>query len=306
LRALILFTILSTAALNLAYGAYENVKTYKDHISHLKYAEVDNKKIAYIDEGNGEAIVLMHGIPTNSWMFRKMIPDLVKSGYRVIAPDLLGMGQSEKVRDKKEILVPAQAKIIMSLISDNLGLTSWKHLVHDFGGPVTFEMMEDARFNASEFIFLNTPLFKDGFKPGLNIGTKAVMGIVTSKPLRKLFYKNAIKAMVTDKKSMTSDDLNGYLNPLMNGASYTYKCLYFTANKIQDEFIRYQKNVKSLSNIPVKVIWGENDKFLSSSKQVGQLQELLELSSDDITILKNKKHLITEEMPSEIIEIILK
>jgi pimeloyl-ACP methyl ester carboxylesterase len=132
------------------------------------------------------------------------------------------------------------------------------------------------------------------------------MGIITSKPLRKLFYTNAIKSMVTDKKMMSKTDISGYLSPLMNGASYTYKCLYFSANRIQKEFTRYQQNVSTLVNIPVKVIWGENDKFLSSTKQVGQLQELLNLSSDDITILKNKKHLITEENPSEIIEIILK
>ena len=66
-------------------------ETYDDHLGMMKYAEVQGRKLAYIDEGTGKPIVLMHGIPTSSWMYRKVIPKLVEAGYRVIAPDLMGM-----------------------------------------------------------------------------------------------------------------------------------------------------------------------------------------------------------------------
>ena len=61
-----------------------------------KFAHVNGKQIAYVEEGSGDPIVLIHGNPTSSFLWRNVIPELVKSG-RVIAPDLIGQGDSEKL-----------------------------------------------------------------------------------------------------------------------------------------------------------------------------------------------------------------
>jgi len=62
------------------------------------YIEIDEIRIHYIDEGlhDAEVILLMHGEPSWSFLYRKMIPILVKAGYRVLAPDLVGFGKSDK------------------------------------------------------------------------------------------------------------------------------------------------------------------------------------------------------------------
>ena len=62
------------------------------------YVEVDGLRIHYVDEGPPDAppIVLMHGEPTWSYLYRKMIPPLVAAGHRVLAPDLVGFGRSDK------------------------------------------------------------------------------------------------------------------------------------------------------------------------------------------------------------------
>ena len=62
------------------------------------YVDLDGLRIAYIDEGPRDAapILLMHGEPTWSYLYRKMIPGLVAAGHRVIAPDLVGFGRSDK------------------------------------------------------------------------------------------------------------------------------------------------------------------------------------------------------------------
>ncbi len=60
------------------------------------FQEVDGKRIAYVDQGEGDPIVLLHGNPTSSYLWRNVIPELVGSG-RVIAPDLIGQGDSEKL-----------------------------------------------------------------------------------------------------------------------------------------------------------------------------------------------------------------
>jgi haloalkane dehalogenase len=66
-----------------------------------KYLEIDGLRQAYVDEGpaDGEVILLLHGQPSWSYLYRTMIPTLVDSGYRVIAMDHLGMGRSDKPVD---------------------------------------------------------------------------------------------------------------------------------------------------------------------------------------------------------------
>jgi haloalkane dehalogenase len=61
-----------------------------------KFATVDGKQIAYVEAGQGDPIVLLHGNPTSSFLWRNVIPELENSG-RVIAPDLIGQGDSEKL-----------------------------------------------------------------------------------------------------------------------------------------------------------------------------------------------------------------
>ncbi len=66
-----------------------------------KYVEIDGLRQAYVDEGptDGEPVLLLHGQPSWSYLYRKMIPVLVESGHRVIAMDHLGMGRSDKPID---------------------------------------------------------------------------------------------------------------------------------------------------------------------------------------------------------------
>jgi haloalkane dehalogenase len=68
-----------------------------------RYAEVpagdgDNLRVHYVDEGpaDGTVVLLMHGEPSWSFLYRKMIPPLVAGGFRCIAPDLVGFGRSDK------------------------------------------------------------------------------------------------------------------------------------------------------------------------------------------------------------------
>lgn len=68
------------------------------------YVELDGLRISYIDEGPRDAapVLLMHGEPTWSYLYRKMIPGLVADGHRVIAPDLIGFGRSDKPSKKSD------------------------------------------------------------------------------------------------------------------------------------------------------------------------------------------------------------
>ena len=66
-----------------------------------RYVELDGLRQAYVDEGSmgGPVVLLLHGQPTWSYLYRKMIPPLVEAGFRVIAMDHLGLGRSDKPTD---------------------------------------------------------------------------------------------------------------------------------------------------------------------------------------------------------------
>ena len=90
----------------------------------------------YIDEGPPDApvMLLLHGMPTWSYLYRSMIPDLVAAGYRCIAPDHMGFGRSDKPTDIHWYTIARHTEILSALIVD-LGLTQITLVCQDWGGP---------------------------------------------------------------------------------------------------------------------------------------------------------------------------
>jgi pimeloyl-ACP methyl ester carboxylesterase len=90
--------------------------TIEEHRQYQKSFSSSDGVLKYIDEGKGDVILLLHGIPTSSWLYRKMIADLVMKGHRVIAPDMLGFGNSDR-SDGYEIYASAAPDKITAIIN---------------------------------------------------------------------------------------------------------------------------------------------------------------------------------------------
>jgi len=105
-----------------------------------KFASVKGKQIAYVEEGSGDPIVLLHGNPTSSFLWRNVIPELVESG-RVIVPDLIGQGDSEKLPanegPERYTLEVAYSYVdgLLESIGANQNVTL---VIHDWGTGVGF------------------------------------------------------------------------------------------------------------------------------------------------------------------------
>lgn len=105
-----------------------------------KFKTILGKKMAYIDEGEGEAIVFLHGNPTSSYLWRNIIPYLEGKG-RIIAPDLIGMGDSEKLDNSgpDRYTYVEQREYLFALL-DALDLGNAVTLViHDWGSALGFD-----------------------------------------------------------------------------------------------------------------------------------------------------------------------
>lgn len=105
-----------------------------------RVAEVLGHRMAYVEEGTGAPIVLLHGNPTSSYLWRRVIPHLTDHG-RVIAPDLIGMGDSDKLDgtgDDRYRFV--EHRRYLDALLDHLGVTEDVTLVvHDWGSGLGFD-----------------------------------------------------------------------------------------------------------------------------------------------------------------------
>jgi haloalkane dehalogenase len=136
-----------------------------------KYVKVQGAKIHYIDEGEGDPILFLHGNPTSSYLWRNIIPHLTKQG-RCIAPDLIGMGKSDKP-DLAYRFVD-HSRYVEGFI-EALGLKSITLVIHDWGSALGFHYAMRHESNVKGIAFMEAivkPVRWDGFPTDFKIGFK--------------------------------------------------------------------------------------------------------------------------------------
>lgn len=118
--------------------------------------DVPDGRIHYVDEGTGPAVVLVHGTPTWSYLYRHLIRALSDS-YRVVVPDHLGFGRSGKPREAD--YRPAGHAANLARLLDHLRLEDIVMGVHDFGGPIGLSYAVERPGNVRGLILFNTWLW---------------------------------------------------------------------------------------------------------------------------------------------------
>jgi haloalkane dehalogenase len=130
------------------------------------YLDVDGVRIHYLDEGprNARPVVLFHGEPTWSFLYRKVIPALTAAGYRSIAPDYPGFGKSDKPVDTAYYTYDRHIGVMESMLA-SLGVGSATAVVQDWGGPIGIRLAVEHPEWFDRMSILNTGLFS-GREPG--------------------------------------------------------------------------------------------------------------------------------------------
>lgn len=276
--------------------------TYKQFTQIQHFFESEDGKIAYIDKGKGPVIVLLHGVPTSSWLYRKMIDSIVEAGYRIIAPDMLGFGNSDSPAGYDLYHPNEHAKRLLALM-DHLNVPLWTQVFHDAGGLWTWELMKVAPERIDNLIVLNTIIYPSGFQPPIRFKrgffAKLAMslysnGITTDKMLTALFNDGLME------NNMTKVSYEGYKKPLLRGQTNAmYNFFSSTCNNLPD----YSETIKQIEK-PTLLIWGKYDKFLVIEEMREQVIKDLKIEPKNVHMLE-AKHFIQEEKPEAINELIL-
>ncbi len=162
LLALVAFTT-APQAVEIGPGV---LRTPDDRFTGLKeipfdphYVEIDGMRIHYVDEGprEGETILMIHGEPTWSYLFRKMIPILVDAGYRVVAPDLVGFGRSDKYADESSYSYEMQVESMTEFVR-RLDLRDATFFGQDWGGLIGLRVVAAEPDRFARIVVSNTAL----------------------------------------------------------------------------------------------------------------------------------------------------
>lgn len=129
------------------------------------YHQWHDLRMHYIDEGpkGGPVMLLMHGMPTWSYLYRHMIPLLVDAGYRCIAPDHMGFGRSDKPNDVHWFTIARHTEVLTSLIVE-LDLQDITLLCQDWGGPIGLAQAATMPDRFSRLTIMNTWLHHEEFE----------------------------------------------------------------------------------------------------------------------------------------------
>jgi len=135
---------------------FENLPDYNFQAN---YMDINGLRIHYVDEGPKEAppILLMHGEPSWSYLYRKMIPPLMNEGFRLIVPDLIGFGKSDKPRRIKDYSHTKHVDVILEFVR-NLNLRDITLFCQDWGGLIGLRVVGEEPNRFSRIIAANTGL----------------------------------------------------------------------------------------------------------------------------------------------------
>ena len=123
-----------------------------------RYRKFEELRLAHIDEGKGPPVVLLHGEPTWSFLWRKVIPPIREAGYRCIAPDLPGFGRSDKPLDLDWYTYDRHTDSVARLFAE-LKLRDATIVVHDWGGPIGLRLAVERPELIGRMVVLDSGLF---------------------------------------------------------------------------------------------------------------------------------------------------
>jgi len=117
-------------------------------------------RVHYLDEGPSDAapVLLMHGEPSWSYLYRRMIPPLVAAGHRVIAPDLVGFGRSDKPMKQQDYTYARHVAWMSALVFDRLDLTDITFFGQDWGGLIGLRLVAAQPDRYARVVIGNTGL----------------------------------------------------------------------------------------------------------------------------------------------------
>ena len=270
------------------------------HVDHSRFADVDGTRIHYQEAGDKDApaMVLVHGFASSTLVWSKVLLPLADSGYRVIAPDMLGYGYSAKPRNV-EYTIASQARMIVGLleslriprailVGSSYGAAVAATITLDYPEKVERLVLVGAVTNNDPTRFLVMRLFRSPL-----IGDLVSPFLLGSRRLLRRRMKR-----VYDRHAWVLDERRVEARHLPLRAANTHRAILRTVRRWDAERI---SNDAQRVQQPTLILWGENDREVPL--QNGELLHQ-KIDGSRLVVFRNCGHLPHEEFPREFTEIV--
>lgn len=277
---------------------------------HHRSVGVDGWEVFSREAGPVDApvILLLHGFPTSSHMFRRLIPALATS-YRVIAPDHIGFGRSSAPTvDDFDYTFDALARVTQGLL-DVLGVTRYTVYVHDYGAPIAWRLALAAPEAVEGIISQNGNAYEAGFVPEFWAPIwdyAAERSEQNERRVRPALGREAVHWQYThgvaDQTTVDPDawehDLSLLARPGVDRAQLNLFADYASNRAI---YPRLQQWLRE-SQVPVLAVWGRNDEIFGAAGAEAFRGDV----SDARVELLDGGHFLLETHLDEVVDIILR
>jgi haloalkane dehalogenase len=267
-----------------------------------KHLQTRHGRMHYLDQGEGDPIVFVHGTPTHSYEYRHLIAALSPT-HRCIAPDHLGFGLSD--RPQNFPYTPEAHAATLREFIETLDLPRFTLVAHDFGGPIGLPLALDGPSRVDRVILMNTWAWPLNDDPKMARGAAFIAG-AAGRFLYK--YANASLRLIMpsaygDRRRLTSAIHRQYLD-VFRDRSARVLVLHTLAKALLDSRAHYQSLVDRIGELrskPVLIIWGMKDSAFQPY-QLDRWQRLLPHAA--IVRIEGAGHWPHEEEPERVIEAI--
>lgn len=269
----------------------------------VKFLELHGDKVAYRDEGSGEALLLIHGMASSSESWRAVLPQLAKK-YRVIAPDLLGHGQSDKPR-VGDYSLGAFAAWLRDLL-DELGVGHATVVGHSLGGGVAMQFVYQHPDYVKRLVLISSGGL--GSDVGLILrllsapGAELVLPIIAPKPV--LTVGNKLRSWLSSAGIQSPRGAEIWRSYSSLSDSATRQSFLRTLRSVVDyrgQAVSALSKLGLREHLPIMAIWGEQDDIIPVSHAYAAHEARTDAR---LEILPDVGHFAQVEAPNAVVELI--
>ncbi len=260
------------------------------------YADVAGSRVHYIDEGSGPPLLLLHGNPTWSFLYREIIKGL-RDRYRCIAVDHPGFGLSSPAPGYG--FTPAEHADVLEQLVLGLGLGDVTMMVQDWGGPIGFAVATRHPERFAAFVIANTWAWPKG-DPGTQLFSRLLGGAIGRRLIlnRNLFVERLLRAGVR-RGPLPEAVMNAYRGPFPTPASRRPTAVFPREILASRPFLAdIERRLPRLSDRPALIVWPTKDVAFGGRER----RRWEELFADHRTVLlEGAGHYVQEDAADEIV-----
>ena len=243
------------------------------------------------EQGDGEPVVLMHGIPVSSFLYRKVLPLLAERGLRGVAFDLPGLGLAEKP-DHVDYTWSGLGRWTGAAL-DALGIERCHLVLHDIGGPIALEWALRDRDRVLSLTVLDTLIDVEGFRRvwTMDLAAAPLIGpawIAATRPpvARWLFYMQGI----ADRSATPAHEVDAHLALLhRDGGDRSFRRIVRGFEPTAEKQRFYTEGLRE-AGWPATILWGRRDPALGADRRRA-VERVLGIEAD----LVDAKHFLQED-----------